>query len=308
MAKKTAKKNIKTNKFILFGAAIVVLTAFLYLASNMKVDELISASNADYSRGGNPDYYSLLPKMPSDFSQIRLMWEQGIIRDDPDRINSSYWKQPEWFPLYSENFVSTVNMIADENRLAVWSLGIFDSQIYNRINHDWLSTASSVPETSGKGKIIIEDDYVILQHRFWMRAAPGASKIYGIGLYPVYPGSAYLKGNEVLGIPNETVTQNPEIAKKYFKVTAYESETGSTEFNMGVYWPKLEPEYVREIEVQVEVSKDTPKGIYIVGVDMANPSRSYQEEQSLMYLLRYTDPSIGMSRSPSEFRLFIDVI
>jgi hypothetical protein len=302
-----AKKTNKMNKAVVYGAAAIVIIAAIFLISNLNNSGVLETKH-DYSRGGNPDYYSLLPAMPEDFRQIQLMWDQGIIRDDPERINSSYWKQPEWFPLYSQNFVPTVNMIADQNRLPIWSLGVFDSQIYNRINQDWLSNASSIPETSGRGTLEIENNSIIIEHRFWVRAAPGAAKMYGVGLYPSYPGSAYLKGNEGLGIPNETLNQDPENTKKYFKVSAIEKESGSTEFNLGVYWPKLESDYVKEVEVSVEVQKNTPKGIYIVGVDMAAPSKNYQEEQSLKYLLRYTDPSIGMSRSPSEFRLFIDVI
>lgn len=309
MARKTANRSSKNNKFILYGAAAVAIIAVLYLAGSMGTDAgNILQPEYDYSRGGNPEYYSLLPKMPDDFRQIQLMWEQGIIRDDPERINSSYWKQPEWFPLYSDNFVPTVEMIGRENRLPIWSLGIFDSQIYNRINQEWLSSASSIPETSGRGELVINDDSVAIKHRFWVRAAPGAAKMYGVGLYPSYPASAYLKGNSEVGIPNDTVEQDPAITQRYFKVSAYEKESNSSEFNLGVYWPKLEPDYVKEVEVTVEIDKDTPKGMYIVGIDMAAPSKAYQEEQSLKYLLRYTDPSIGMSRSPSEFRLFIEVI
>ena len=246
--------------------------------------------------------------MPSDFSQIQLLWQQEAIRDDPQRINSSYWKQPEWFPLFSQNFVPTLNMIADENRMPVWSLGIFDSQIYNRINSEWLTNASSVPDTAGRGVVEVMNDSIVIKHRFWMRAAPGAAKIYGVGIYPVYPASSYLKGNDALGIPNETLYQNPNITQRYMNISAYESESNSTEFNMGTYWPKIDPDYVKEIEVTIVIQKNTSKGIYILGIDAAAPSRSYQEAQSLKYLLKYTDPSIGMARFPSEFRLFVEVM
>jgi hypothetical protein len=303
---KKLKKN-KNSKVILYAAIAVVLIAALYLVNNPGALSN-QAKAVDFSRANNPEYYSLLPAKPSDFAQVQLMWQQGIIRDDPERMNASYWKQPEWFPLYSENFVPTIETIVRENRLAVWSLGIFDSQIYNRINQDWLKNATTTPTTSGFGVLEIKGDSIVIRHRFWLRAAPGASKIYGVGIYPIYPGTSYLKGNDALGIPNETVQQDPALTESYMKISAVENETGATEFNMGTYFPQLSYDYVREIEVTTEIQKNTPKGLYVIGIDASGPSREYQEQQSLKYLLSYTDPSIGMFRGPSEFRLFIEVI
>ncbi len=302
------KKNIN-KRVILYAVIAVVLIAGLYLLNNPSAitGSSVASTHFDLSRN-NPDYYSLLPPMPPDFITIQLMWSQGIIRDYPEIINESYWKQPEWFPLYNENFLPTLEMIAEENRMPIWSLGVFDSQIYNRINHEWLLNASEIPKTSGYGILELRNSSIVLKHRFWIRAAPGAAKIYGVRLSTVYPPTTLLKGNYAFGIPNETLEQNPATAERYVKVTAVEYETGSTTFNMGTYWPKLSPDYVRQIELTAEIDRNIPKGIHIVGIDMVAPSREYQEEQSLKYLLAYTDPNIGMFRGPSEFRLFIDVI
>jgi len=302
------KKNIK--RVILYAVIAVILIAALYLINNpaLITGSSLAQTEYDYSRANNPDYYSMLPPMPSDFKQIQSMWQLGIIRDDPERINESYWKQPEWFPMYNENFLPLLKTVFEEKRMAVWSLGVFDSQIYNRINQDWIRNATEVPKTSGHGELEITNNSVILKHRFWLRASPGAVKIYGVRISVLYPPMAYLKGNQALGIPNETIEQDPNLAMRYIKASTVEKETGSTEFNMGTYWPKLEPNYLREIEVQAEVDKNIPKGTYIVGVNAGAPSTEYQEEQSLKYLLLYTDPNIGMFRGPSEFRLFIEVM
>lgn len=304
--KKSSKKRIA-----LYAIVAVILIAAIYLINNSITGNAITSTNTgyDFSRAKNPDYYSLLPPVPFDFSQIKLMWQQGIIRDDPDRINASYWKQPEWFPLYSENFVGTLNFIAETNRQPIWSLGIFDSQIYRAINQEWLQNATEIPEkTSGYGIVEIKNDNIIVKHRFWIRAAPGAAKIYGVGIYTSYPPTAYFEGNAAFGLPNQTIEQDPKIVEKYIKVNAVEHETGQTEFNLGAYWPKLDPEYVKQIEVTAEIEKDIPKGFYVVSVDASAPSREYQEQQSLKYLLSYTDPTIGMYRGPSNFRLFIEII
>lgn len=304
------KKNKK--RIALYAIFAVALIAFLYLMNNPITGNIITGANAtqeyDFSRAKNPDYYSLLPPMPSDFNVIQLMWKQGIIRDDPDRINSSYWKQPEWFPNYGETFLPTLKFVAESNRMAIWSLGIFDAQIYRGISQEWLKNASEIPNTFGHGELEIKENSIIVKHRFWLRAAPSAAKIYGVGLSTVYPGETYLIGNLAIGIPNETIKQDPEITKKYIKASAVERDSDATEFNLGTYWPKLSPDYVKEIEVAAEIQKDIPKGMYVVGVDAGAPSREYQEEQSLKYLLTYTDPNIGMFRGPSEFRLFIEIM
>lgn len=288
----------------------VILIAALYYVNNPITGNIITNTTAgsDYSRKNNPDYYSLLPPFPSDFYQVQLMWKQGIIRDDPNRINESYWKQPEWFPLYQESFLPTLSDIAKSNRIPVWSLGIFDAQIYRRINQDWLKNATEVPQTSGHGEVEIKENSIIINHRFWLRAAPGAIKFYGVRLYASYPSTTYLRGNEAVGITNETVIQDPEVTQKYIKVRAWEKYSGATEFNFGTYFPQLSPDYIKDIEVETEIQKNIPKGMYVVGVDAGAPSREYQEEQSLKYLLKYTDPNIGMFRGPTEFRLFIEIM
>lgn len=304
--KKDSRKRIA-----LYAIVAVILIGALYLINNPITGNAITNTTGtyDFSRASDPDYYSLLPLMPSDFGQIQLMWKQGIIGDDPDRINASYWKQPEWFPLYTENFVGTLNYIADNNRQPIWSLGIFNSQVYRAINQDWLKNATEIPEkTSGYGIVEIKSNSIVVKHRFWLRAAPGAAKIYGVGLYTSYPSSAYFEGNALFGLLNQTVNQDPNIAEKYIKAEAVDNETGQTEFNMGKYWPKLEPDYVKQIEVTAEIEKDIPKGFYVVSIDAAAPSKEYQQQQSLMHLLNYTDPNIAMYRGPSNFRLFIEII
>ena len=104
------KKTNKNRRIALYIIAAMILIGALYLINNpitgtFITDSSDTTSKIDYSREGNPDYYSLLPPKPADFDQIKLMWEKGIIRDIPERINESYWKQPEWWPNYRENFV-----------------------------------------------------------------------------------------------------------------------------------------------------------------------------------------------------------
>ncbi len=303
------KKN-KNNRFALYAIIAVILILALYFANTAITGRAITNTNSgefDFSRDKNSDYYSLLPTKPADFSAIQIMWQRGIISDDTTRINASYWKQPEWFPNYN-NFLLSLKSTATEGRLPIWSLGIFDSQIYRRINQDWLKSATELPTTSGYGIVEIKDNSIVVKHRFWVRAVPGAIKIYGVGLSVVYPQDTKFKGNPAAGIPNATILQNPELTQNYIKAWASEAETGKTEFNLGTYWPKLDPEYIKEIEVATEINKDIPKGTYIIGVNLGAPSREYQEQQNLKYLLAYTDPNIGMFAGPSEFRLFIEII
>ncbi len=307
------KKTNKNRRIAIYIVIAAVFIGLLYYASTQSEtgvtgSTIINAKEYDYSRAGNPEYYSLLPAKPADFDSIRLMWERGIIRDVPEKIDETYWKQPEWFPNYAKTFVPALEKLVEAgNREPIWSLGIFDSQIYRRINQGWLQNPYE-PNTTGHGIIEIKNDSVIIKHRFWLRASPGATRRYGVGLSSVYPEKTYLKGNALWGIPEGTISQDAEIAKEYINLWAAEGESGGTEFSFGVYWPKLEPNYIREIWVTTEIKKDIPKGIYIVGIDAGAPSREYQHEQSLKYGLGYTDPNIGMYRGPSEFRIFIEII
>lgn len=301
------KKN-KYNKKVIIAMAAVVLTAALYIANGSITGNTIKdTSEYEFSREKNPEYYSLLPSVPSDFPSVQLMWQKGIISDDAVRINASYWKQPEWFPNYA-NFLLALQSTAKDKRLPIWSLGIFDTQIYRQIDQQWLQTAKEIPKGTEYGVSEIKNNSIVVKNRFWIRAVTGAMKIYGVGLSVFYPSNAYLKGNVGIGLPNETVEQTPELTQKYMKAWAVDVETGKTEFNMGTYWPILSPDYVKEIELTTEIDRNTPKGTYVIGVDMGAPSREYQQEQNLKYLLAYTDPNIGMFAGPNQFRLFIEIV
>jgi len=304
------KKN-RNKRIVLYIVAAVILIALMYFANNSITGNVIVGNTTkkfDYSRAGNPDYYSLLPSVPTDFDQVKIMWEKGIIRDDPDRIDETYWKQPEWFPKYQESFVPTLeNLVEIGNIEPIWSLGIFDSQIYSIVNKAWLEDPTEI-KTSGHGIVEIKNDSIIVKHRFWVRAVPGAVKHFGVGLSTAYPNEATVSSNAYWGIKEQKINQDIETAQKYIKAWSFEKESGSEEFTLGVYWPKIEPDYLKEIEVEAEINKEIPKGKYIVQINAEAPSREYQQDQSLKYGLAYTDPNIGMFKGPNKFTLFIEVI
>ncbi|NIM46962.1 MAG: hypothetical protein GTN40_02265 [Candidatus Aenigmarchaeota archaeon] len=311
------KKLKKRNKFrrtaIYIIIAVIALSALYYVSNYEEIKVTGSTiigtkSKYDYSRTGNPEYYSLLPPKPADFDEIKYMWQIGIIRDNPERINESYWKQPEWFPQYTEGFVRTLeNLLEAGNREPIWSLGIFDAQIYRIINQNWLQDPTE-PTSVGHGLFEIKEDSVVVKHRFWVRAIPGAMKIFGVGLYTSYPEEGLLLSNARWGISEELIKQDTELAQKHLNIQIYEKESGKTEFNLGTYWPQLQADYIKEVWVETEIDKEIPKGRYIVQVDLVAPSREYQESQSLKYGLGYVDPNIGIYRGPSKFRLFIEII
>lgn len=298
------KKNSK-KRIALYAIVAVVIIAALYYINNPITGNAISTSTkrVQFSRGANPDYYSLLLPKPADFDQIKLMFERGIIRDDPDRINESYWEQPEWFPRYAESFVPSLEETYNEGREPIWGIGIFDSQIVRSINKDWLENPV-IPNTTGRGIVEIKNNSVVIKHRFWLRAVPGAIKHFGVRIYTSYPTYAHLLGNAFWGIAEQNITQDTNVTEKYIKIWT----DGPDTFTLGNYWPKIEPDYIKEIQVETEISKDTPKGMYVVEVDAGSPSKDYQQEQSLKYGLTYTDPNIGMFTSTPSFKLFVEVI
>jgi len=307
---KKLKKMKKNRRIALYVIVAVFLIAVLYFANN-PITGIFFADNTTreykFSREEFPEYYSTLPPKPADFDQVRLMWETGIIRDIPERINISYWKQPEWFPEYEKTFVNALETIATSNRIPIWSVGIFDAQIYRRINKDWLENPT-IPETQGHGIVEIKNESVVVKHRFWVRASVGSLRWFGVGLRPVYPSKSLLSGSARWKISKKDVTQDPEMVKQYISISAAESESNAEEFNLGIYWPELSPEYQKEVLVTAEIKKGIPKGLYVVGIEVGGPSREYQHEQSLKYGLTYTDPNIGMFVNPGKFELFIEII
>lgn len=161
-----------------------------------------------------------------------------------------------------------------------------------------------MPSTTGYGVIEIKNDSVIVKHRFWLRAVVGAIKHFGIRLYTSYPTDSQLLGNPFWGIEAKNITQYPNITEKYIKVWF----DGPNEFTLGTYWPELNPDYIKEVQVEAEINKNTPKGMYVVAVSVGSPFREYQNNQSLEYGLKYTDPNIGMFTTTPNFKLFIEVI
>jgi hypothetical protein len=305
---KKLKKNSK-RRIVLYAIVAVVLIAILYAINNpTKITGNVVASTTgkyDFSRN-NPDYYSLLPPKPDDFDQIKTMLDTGIIRDFPDRINESYWKQPEWFPGYNQSFVAVLEDISNASRIPIWSIDIYDAELYRQINKDWLESAT-MEGMNDPALIEIKNDSIVLRHRFWVRASVGSLQWFGVGLYESYPPQATLIASPKTGFESRTLTQDPELVKKYISVDAIESVSGSKEFNLGIYWPKLSYEYQKQVLVTVEIKKSTPKGFYVIAVQPGSPSKDYQESQSLKYGLTYTDPNIGMFVNPGTFKLFIEV-
>ena len=302
--KKDNKKRI-----VLYAIVAVVLIAVLYYINNPMTGNVIVNTNSTYkfTRSENPDWYSLLPPKPSNFDEIRIMWERGIIKDIPEIMNESYWKQPEWFPRYNEGFVGNLQAIAASGREPIWSVDIFDAQTYRVINRDWLQNPT-MPNSTGEGVLELKSDSVVLRNRFWTRASVGALRIFGVGIYPVYPDKTLILGSLRWNLEKREIQQDPEMVKKYIKVSAVETESGKTEYNLGTYWPKLSPDYQKQVWVITELKKDIPKGIYVVGVEAGSPSKEYQESQSLKYGLSYTDPNIGMFVNPGRFELFIEIV
>lgn len=304
------KKN-KYRKIALYIIVAAVLIAALYFINNLITANSIVNTNTtkvyEFTRSAFPEYYSLLPPKPANFNEIQLMWQRGFIRDDPDIINASYWKQPEWFPRYPDGFVKVLDDLATSDRKPVWSIGIFDAQNYRLINKDWLENPT-MPTTAGHGILEIKNDSVAVSHRFWIRSSVGALQIFGVELHESYPSEAKLLANAMWGIDQQTVKQDPEMVKKYINVSAVEDECGCKEFNLGTYLPQLSPDYQKQVDVTAKIKKDIPKGLYVVSVEVGSPTKDYQENQSLKYGLTYTDPNIGMYVNPGSFDLFIEVI
>lgn len=229
--------------------------------------------------------FSKLPEMPNDFYQVRTMLLYNMLRFDPEKINESYWKQPEWFPNYKTLVVPLIQN-AKENRRAIWCVGVYPAR-------DLIVLERNEDVTEG---------YTEITRYMWVRSAPLVEQVIGVKSNPIYPQHETLEASEEYGTPGMEVYQDPSMAQEYIDIS-----TDLDEFILTPNFPIYTEDYVKMIEVTIRIRNDIPEGKYVVGLDFGGPSGEFTEENLWKYKLHYTDPNVGMSCGSRESRIFIQV-
>lgn len=242
-----------------------------------------------------PEYYSNLPSKPENFDVVKALRQQGVIEDVPERIDETYWKQVDWFPL-PETFLDAVENTANTQYHPWWCVGFYDAQITGRI------------ENIDRGTTFTQ--------RVWMRTMPGSRLDFGVKLVPSYPSKKEMIGSRKYGTEDRTIFQDIEVAREHIKAKILRicSDSNNCENTdttvLGWTLPKLEYDYVKEVWFEVEVSKDIPKGTYIVNFDAVAPDKKFTSDRvwdAIESNQGYNDPNIGNSCGVPHFTFFVEV-
>jgi len=123
-----------------------------------------------------------------------------------------------------------------------------------------------------------------------------------VKIYPIYPATGEMQGISGL-IEGGEVGSDVLTTKRYLSISS-----DIEEFVLGKYWPRLSYDYNKEIPYELKIKKGIPKGEYIIGLEAGAPTIAFQIRQSETYGFDYTDPNIGASVNPRQFKVFVQVV
>ncbi len=229
-----------------------------------------------------------LPPMPKDFFAFRqaLFIDPLIkrIRFDPERFNESYWLQPEWVVPFEDQKIPVMRKRIEDPRYgAVWGVGTWDDKIV-KIN-----------------KPPIADEDITENIYAWIEPVPATQGYLGVGLRKVYPPVAEFVENTG-GDYKSSYYQDPVISEKYLDL-----KIEPQELLLNPNFPYFYPGYRKMIKLTLIVKKDTPAGIYIIGMQPDAPSKKFSEEHRLQDPVNYWDPYGGFARIGSPYQIFVEV-
>ena len=281
------QKFLSNRKLIVVAIVILVIGVVLLLNYYKKPysSELEARIDAELEQvklnQTRPDYlpaamFKELPAFPKDFYQMRVLVRYGRITD-LSNIGEEYWKQPEWYPEFESIGVPLLQN-PPKNRWAAQGYGVYPA--------DSVATTTSGEEF---------DLYT------YVRSSYLVETYQGMQLIAVYPDSGTLEEMASFSDGTKSVTQDPNTVKNYFDV--------SIEPNMFVLepsFPIFKDGYAQRIKVSLKVKPGTPKGKYLIGVDIAAPSQDKVTEWTWQYKNLYTSAGTTKVGRP-WYRVFVDV-
>jgi len=292
---------------IAFAIAVTLSTSTSNKSSDMPIDTNIKSTNYDYSEGASivPGkfletiynditgdyrplyinmteeqyvwYFEELPEFPEDFFTISRLVYDGKITDY-SRLSENYWKQPEfysaWFDIYEARYLN------------------FDEKRWTPEGYGCYPTIKEI-STNVRGKSIVVNTY--------FRTGFDVNSYQGMVVKPYLPENA-------VSILGNTIFEQPENAASYisariknpddevyntFKNNLLSDNVGENDW-MVLLKPThliLEDKYgrktsesgfpndwVRLIELEIDIAEDTPKGDYVVAIDIEPPCFDINQE------------------------------
>jgi hypothetical protein len=228
-----------------------------------------------------------LPAMPKDFFIYRqALFEDPLIKRipyNPEQFDDRYWLQPEWVVPFEEQKVPVMKQYIEDPRYGpVWGVGTWDDKI--------------VKVT----KAAVENEDIVATIYAWIEPVPTTAGYLGVGLRKVYPSVIELPS----GLPdyNNRFSQDPAISERYLDL-----KIEPDELLLEPNFPYFHPGYRRMITLTLTVKRDTPEGVYVVGMQPDAPSKQFSEEHRLQDPVNYWDPYGGFARIGSPYQVVVDV-
>ena len=272
-----------------------------------------------------------LPSFPRDLYQMQVLFKyyrMGKMREETDldkkEVGPNYWKQPEWIPTF---FTSGLGMIQnppvdtyyypwaeyelisanqmrnkDTGEVTTFMPGVVAKVLENK------TIEVKVPRVGVEGYTVYPSDTVIVDAQpdtafdvYTVLYSGWYVQLYqGVKLAPAFPASGAIENFELFSDGTKTVTQTPSEVEKYFKVE-FEPE----QFALAPSFPVFKSDWAKLIRMRITVNESTPKGKYIVGMDIVPPSKEFNEEMLWKYKTEYRVGGMGVGRP--FFRVFVQV-
>ncbi len=245
-----------------------------------KLEEAVSREKMfEEKRRPNRDTYGIpmevfeeMPLVPDDFGTMAYMFEIGKWKD-LKYFTEGYYKQPEFYPGFEKTGLRWW-LEPDPSSWGVIGWGAYPADI-------WANTFAGT-----------EFEARTFWHVGW-----GVQTHQGFQLMPVFPQSSKDQNGLVFN------TQDPAIVSKYFDVS-FDKKV----FLLGPAYPKFDSNWARVVKINVKVHEGTPKGQYVLGLDVGVPPEDIRTEWLKEYKMMYFDASSGgLTLGRPHFRLIINV-
>jgi len=249
-------------------------------------------------------FFGNLPPFPQDFYDITTLVYDGRVTDYT-RLSENYWKQPEFFSGWFSSFNSSY------------------------LNHDpamWLPSGYSMFPLIKEVKAPSGETVTVSA---FMRTGFGTESYQGIIFRPSLPHTAK-------ALTGEVIFEQPPNADKYLKLSIitpnnpiFESFKNNIQTNnvqeedwFVVLKPTLQKidgkligfqnDWIRQFDVEIEISSNTPKGMYVIAIESHTPCFHINQEFYLSheheYYGKYYFPGGRIQKSETpHFQIILEV-
>jgi len=273
-----------------------------------------------------------LPSIPKDLYQTQVLfkyYQLGKIRNktnaDKKELGPEYWTQPEWIPTFFTNglpFIQnpptdtyyynwaeyeliSANQMREKStgKVTTFTPGVVAQVLANK------TIEVKVPRIGVEGYTVFPSDMVIIDAKadtifdiYTVLYSGWYVKLYqGVKLAPIFPESAAIESFQLFPDGTTSVTQTPSETQKYFKVE-FEPE----QFSLPPSFPVFKSDWAQLIRMRITVNESTPKGKYVIGMDIVPPSREFNDDMLWKYKTEYRVGGVGIGRP--FFRVFVEVV